>query len=225
MLYRARKKRFWMRRGFWVLIVFLIILCTLVHCFEKKAAVFGKSYLPNFAQRITTEAVSGAVERELTKLDLSYGDLVKLSRDKNGSVQSIETDSVKINIIKERITKAAQDEVVKIKHSKMKVPLGAFTGLTLLSNSGPQIPLTFCLTGSFDAHIESSFENAGINQTIHHIKLVVTSKIVTASVDYDKEIVFDTDYELAQSVIVGQIPTTYGGCYALYQPKNQNIEH
>lgn len=225
MLYRARKKRFWMRRRFWILLVFLAVFVFLVNGFEKKAAAFGKAYLPNFAQRITTEAVSDAVERQLSAMKLSYGDLVRLSRDKSGSVQSIETDSARMNLVKERVVKAAQDEIVTIKHSRMMVPLGAFTGLTLLSNSGPEIPLTFCLTGSFDARIESSFESAGLNQTIHHIKLIVTSKIVTASVDYDKEITFDTDYELAQSVIVGQIPTTYGGYYAAFQSKNQNIEH
>ena len=57
-----------------------------------------------------------------------------------------------------------------------------------------------------------------MNQTIHHIRLVVTSKIVTASVDFDREITFDTDFELAQSVIVGQIPTTYGGYYTPIKP-------
>ena len=121
-----------------------------------------------------------------------------------------------INIFKAAVTKSAQDEVAKIKHSKMEIPLGAFTGLTLLSNLGPQIPLTFCLTGNFNSRIESTFESAGINQTIHHIRLIISSHIVTASVDHSGEMTFDTDYELAQSVIVGEIPTTYGGNRLVY---------
>lgn len=222
MLYepKLRKRRF-KRRICLVLITALFIVA--VNRFEAKASVFGKSYLPNFAQRITTEAISGAVERQLDKLDPQYSDFVTVTRDGNGNVCSIETDTVKADLLKAKVVKAAQDEIVKIKHSCMKVPLGAFTGLTLLSNSGPDIPLTFCLTGSFDARIVSSFESAGMNQTLHRIRLIITSKIVTASVDYDKQITFDTDFELAQSVIVGSIPTIYGGYYTANDQKNQNI--
>ena len=95
----------------------------------------------------------------------------------------------------------------------MHIPLGAFTGLSLISNYGPKIPLSYCLTGSFSAELQSTFESAGLNQTIHHIRLVVTSHIVTASVDYKDTMTFSTDFEIAQSVIVGDIPTTYGGYY------------
>ena len=217
MLYR-RKKPLLLRKKFWIAAALTLIFIYAVHCFEHKASVFGQNYIPNFAQRITTEALCDAVEKKLSEMKLVYGDLASIKRDNSGNVKSIETDSATINRVKAEITKTAQDEIVKIKHSAIYVPLGAFTGLTLISNSGPDIKLTFCLTGSFNSRIESSFESAGMNQTIHHIRLVVTSKIVTASVDFDREITFDTDFELAQSVIVGQIPTTYGGYYTPIKP-------
>ncbi len=134
----------------------------------------------------------------------------------DGQPKSIETNSAKINMLKAEATRAAQDEITKIKHSEVLIPLGAFTGLTLISNSGPDIRLTFCMTGSFNSHLESSFESAGINQTLHHIRLVVTANIVTASVDYGDTITFDTDFEVAQTVITGEIPTIYGGTRTIY---------
>lgn len=213
-----RKKPLLLRKRFWIVLSTALILIYAIHCFEQKASVFAQSYLPNFAQRITTEAVCGAVEKRIKEMKLGYSDLALINRDDSGNVKSIETNPANINLLKAEITKTAQGELVKIKHSAMYVPLGAFTGLTLISNSGPEIKLTFCLTGSFDSKIESTFESAGLNQTIHHIKLVLTSRIVTASVDFDKEITFDTDFELAQSVIVGQIPTTYGGYYSSFKP-------
>lgn len=218
MLYK-RKKPLFMKKRFWIIISVIMVLSYAVYCFEQKAAAFGKSYLPNFAQRITTEALCDAVGKKLKEINLGYDDLASIKYDDEGNVRSIETNSANINLIKAEITKTAQDEIVKIRHSAMYVPLGAFTGLTLISNRGPEIKLTFCLTGSFESRVESSFESAGINQTVHHIRLIVTSKIVTASVDYDREITFDTDFELAQSVIAGQIPTTYGGYCAPIEPK------
>ena len=119
-------------------------------------------------------------------------------------------------MLKAQTTRAAQDELTKIKHSQIDIPLGAFTGLTLLSNAGPGIPLTYCMTGSFNSRLESVFENAGINRTIHHIRLIVTADIVTASVDYEDSISFDTDFEIAQTVIAGELPTIYGGLRSVY---------
>ena len=199
-----------------LIISFSMMIVFAVKAFEDKASQFSRDYIVNFAGQITTDALSDAVKNTLNDLDFDYNDFAMVQYGSDGKVKSVETNSKNINIFKASVTKSAQDEVAKIKRSEMKIPLGAFTGLTLLSNAGPEIPLTFCLTGNFDSRIESSFESAGINQTIHHIKLVITSHIVTGSVDHQGEMTFDTDFELAQSVIVGEIPTTYGGNHLLY---------
>ena len=70
--------------------------------------------------------------------------------------------------------------------------------------------MNFSIIGAFNCEIISTFETAGINQTVHHIKLIVTSKIMTTSLDYSGDIVFTTDFELAQTVIIGTVPNYYG---------------
>lgn len=215
MLYRKRRRpRF--RKGFVVIVLICFVFGLLIYGFEKKASVFSNSYIPSFAERCATEAINDAVTKKLGELNLSYDDLAKVVYSDDGQPKSIETNSAKINMLKAEATRAAQDEITKIKHSEVLIPLGAFTGLTLISNSGPDIRLTFCMTGSFNSHLESSFESAGINQTLHHIRLVVTANIVTASVDYGDTITFDTDFEVAQTVITGEIPTIYGGTRTIY---------
>ena len=215
MLYRKRRRlRF--RKGFVIIVLICFVFGLLIYGFEKKASVFSNSYIPSFAERCATEAINDAVTKKLGELNLSYDDLAKVVYSDDGQPKSIETNSAKINMLKAEATRAAQDEITKIKHSEVLIPLGAFTGLTLISNSGPDIRLTFCMTGSFNSHLESSFESAGINQTLHHIRLVVTANIVTASVDYGDTITFDTDFEVAQTVITGEIPTIYGGTRTIY---------
>ncbi len=218
MLYRRHKRRFnrYFIRVLCLIIFISLLLIFAVRAFEAKASQFSRDYIVNFAGQITTDALSDAVKNTLNDLAFDYNDFAEVRYSSDGKVKSVETNSKNINNFKAAVTKAAQDEVAKIKRSEMKIPLGAFTGLTLLSNAGPEIPLTFCLTGNFNSKIESSFESAGINQTIHHIKLIITSHIVTGSVDHQGEMTFDTDFELAQSVIIGEIPTTYGGNHLLY---------
>ena len=210
MLYRKRYKRRYFKKRYFLILVAVVLTVTLIHGFEAKIAVFSKSYIPSFARRSATEAINDAVMQKLAELQLDYSDLASLKYGSDGEVKAIETNACSINLLKSSVTRAAQDELSKIKHSAVKIPLGAFTGLTLIANDGPEIKLTYCMTGSFNARLESTFESAGINNTIHHIRLVVSAEIVTASVDYEDTMNFDTDFEIAQTVFTGDVPTIYG---------------
>ena len=46
--------------------------------------------------------------------------------------------------------------------------------------------------------------------------LVVEAEIVTASVDYEDTMNLETDFEIAQTVISGSLPTIYGGLRTVY---------
>ena len=210
MLYRKRYKRRYFKKRYFLILVAVVLTVTLIHGFEAKISVFSKSYIPSFARRSATEAINDAVMQKLAELQLDYSDLASLKYGSDGEVKAIETNACSINLLKSSVTRAAQDELSKIKHSAVKIPLGAFTGLTLIANDGPEIKLTYCMTGSFNARLESTFESAGINNTIHHIRLVVSAEIVTASVDYEDTMNFDTDFEIAQTVFTGDVPTIYG---------------
>ena len=207
-----RKSRCIRLRVILVITSVFIILVIAVKAFERKVSVFSDSYLPSLARSVTTDAVCSAVDEVLSDGGYSYGDFAHVKYSE-GKAVSIETNSAKVNEFKNKVVAAAQKEAEKIHNNVMYVPLGAFTGLSLIANHGPKIHLSYCVTGSFSANLESTFESAGINQTVHHIKLIVTSEIVTASVDYRDTMTFTTDFEIAQSVIVGNAPTTYGGYF------------
>lgn len=215
-MFYIRQIRAYPRRGrIAPLISFLVaVAITLtVKGFEGQISNFSADYLPSFAKQSACEAINSAVTEKLEELGYSYSDLVIVRYGSAGDVRAIETDSRKINLLKSAVTTCAQSELASIRHSMMKIPLGAFTGFSLISNMGPEIPLTYCVTGSVNSRIESSFESAGVNRTLHHIRLIISGTLVTASVDYSGSINYETDFELAQSVIAGDIPTVYGGLH------------
>lgn len=215
MLYhRRRKSKFKLLRRI-LLSTFLILLALVVFC-EVHLSDFRPEYIRIQAEILSVNSVCDAVNSTLDKLGYKYFDIAKIVYSDDGNVQAIETDSIKINKIKSEITKSVQQEIAKVYDNEIKIPLGAFTNVTVLSNWGPCIPLSFNLTGSFSSEIISTFEQAGLNQTVHHIKLMLTSKIMTTSLDYSGNITFTTDFEIAQSVIVGEIPNTYGSLYRTY---------
>ena len=216
MLYRKRYKRWRFKKRYFIILVTVVLIGYCIHGFESKISTFSKSYVPSFARRSATEAINDAVLQKLDELGLSYADLATLKYSSSGDVKAIETNSATINQLKATVTRVAQDELTKIKHSAIKIPLGAFTGLSLIANYGPDIKLTYCMTGSFNSRLESVFESAGINNTIHHIRLIVSAEIVTASVDYEDTMSFETDFEIAQTVFTGDVPTIYGRNSSVY---------
>lgn len=215
MLYKKRRtvKHKKLKKAIFLTITFFTAL--IVFC-EVHLSDFRPEYIRIQAEILSVNSVCDAVNSTLSKYNYSYDDIVKLSYSDDGSVQAITTDSFKINKLKTEITKTVQKEIAKVYDNQVDIPIGSFTNITVLSNWGPCIPVTFNLTGSFSSEIVSTFEHAGINQTVHHIRLMLTSKIMTTSLDYSGKMTFTTDFEIAQSVIVGDIPSAYGTLYRTY---------
>ena len=216
MLYRKRRKRRFVLLKKILLTIILLTIGVTVFC-EVHLSDFRPEYIRIQAEILSVNSVCDAVNDTIDKLNYSYSDIAKVNSDKNGRVQSIETDSFKINRLKSDITKAVQNEIAKVYDNEIEIPIGAFTNVTILSNVGPCVPVNFNLTGSFSSEVVSTFEQAGLYQTVHHIRLLLTSKIMTTSLDYSGNITFTTDFEIAQSVIVGEIPSAYGSLLQNYK--------
>ena len=209
MLFYKRKKIKFKKLKCILLSFAALIIATVIFC-EQQLAEFKCEYIRIQAEIISVNSVCEAVNNSLKKFNYKYEDIANVKCSKDGTVQAITTDSVKINELKADIMLSVQQEIAKIYDVEIDIPLGAFTDITVLSNYGPPINVSFNLTGSFSSEIVSTFESAGINQTIHHIRLILTSKIMTTSLDYSGNMTFSTDFEIAQNIIVGVTPQYCG---------------
>lgn len=212
MLFYKRKKIKFKKLKCILLSFAVLIIATVIFC-EQQLAEFKCEYIRIQAEIISVNSVCEAVNNSLKKFNYEYEDIANVKCSKDGTVQAITTDSVKINELKADIMLSVQQEIAKIYDVEIDIPLGAFTDITVLSNYGPPINVSFNLTGSFSSEIVSTFESAGINQTIHHIRLILTSKIMTTSLDYSGNMTFSTDFEIAQNIIVGVTPQYCGNWY------------
>jgi len=212
LLFYKRKKIKFKRLKCILLSFAALIIATVIFC-EQQLAEFKCEYIRIQAEIISVNSVCEAVNNSLKKFNYKYEDIANVKCSKDGAVQAITTDSVKINELKADIMLSVQQEIAKIYDVEIDIPLGAFTDITVLSNYGPPINVSFNLTGSFSSEIVSTFESAGINQTIHHIRLILTSKIMTTSLDYSGNMTFSTDFEIAQNIIVGVTPQYCGNWY------------
>lgn len=191
-------------------IIIIITLClALVVLFEAQAIPFTRKCVKKQSKAISAKIISESIEKIQNKIGYTYSDLAQIKYNNDGKISTISENSVFVNKLKSRVTREIQKQLDKEKLYSFKLPLGSFTDITMLSTLGPDIEISFILTGSVNCKLKSTFESGGVNQTIHHIKMIVTADIITISPEYSEEHRFTTDYEIAQTVIVGETPTTF----------------
>lgn len=207
---RVKKKKSKLRRKIRkISLVFLSLFIGIIVFFEYQAVPFQEKYVRTQARIISNNAITEAVNDVINRYNFSYKDISVINYNSEGKVTSIETNSKNINILKAELNKAVQKKIETVTDADVSVHIGAFTELSLLSNFGPKVTFDFTFVGSFNSDIVSTFESAGLNQTVHHIKFIVNATLITLSPDYSDGIEYTTDFEIAQSVIAGDIPGTY----------------
>ena len=163
--------------------------------------------MQTLSERSVTEAVDGFLCE-----NAGAGEKMSEITYDNGAVAAISTDSAYINSVKTYITTHAQENIDRLSRSQgAKTRLGNFTGLVFLSEFGPEITFPVDSTQTVSCEFQSSFESAGINQTVHHIIITVTVDLLIYSPFRISETVStESSFEIAQTVIVGSVPSYSG---------------
>ncbi|MCL1882087.1 MAG: sporulation protein YunB [Oscillospiraceae bacterium] len=158
-------------------------------------------------QMIAVRLINNAVSEELERA--AYSSLITLTRDNNGNVVSIESDMASINRLKARIAELINAELSTIEDSTLKIPIGTISGFNLLYGRGVAIPVRLMPRGSATIDLISKFSESGINQTLHQIVLSVSTDIAAIVPGYTTSINIETQFIVAQTVIIGYVPESY----------------
>ena len=198
-----------LRRVLCVILAFAVLSVTY---FEIAVRVMLTGVIRAQMRAAAEAAVNGAVSDFLSGEPDAGARLASLQFTEGGTAAAITTDSAYINRVKTEVSRRAQENIDRSSEEEgVSVPLGSFTGLAFLSELGPRISLRVKSRSAVCCSFNSTFESAGINQTLHHITLNVKTDVAV----YDPFRIYEgisisSDFEIAQTVIVGSVPT-YGG--------------
>ena len=161
---------------------------------------------------VAESAVDAAVAGYLSAYPGVGETLCAVQRSESGAVTSVTTDPSAVNLAKTAISEDARRRIGSaVSGQGLSVPAGSFTGLVCLSSVGPPVSLPVDCKENLVCHFKSEFTSAGLNQTLHHITMTAeVSLTVYNPYRIRREIRVSSDYEIAQTVIVGAVPA-YGG--------------
>lgn len=171
-----------------------------------------ETYGNNQAITSATLAINHAVESVLSNLSVDYGDLAAVTKDNEGKILSVETDTGNMNILKSAVSKAVLEQLEQQKVQKIDIPLGSLVG-GLLTGRGPNITIKVPMNSTVETSYKNLFESAGINQTRHEITLEVKVIIYTVIQGESTATEVDTGFTIADSIIVGEVPNWMVGRY------------
>lgn len=210
---RRQGGRVWRRRRRWSR--WAVLLAAVVLSFvwvESRLAPAAETLAYYEGKAMIQQIISQQVQQELERTEdgaSPYAGMVRLTRNQEGQVTSLELDALAANRFQSRVTSAVLGELGRMGEQRVSVPLGAVLGSHLFYRLGPPVPLVLEPSGYVESRFENRFSEAGINQTLHQVVLVVQTHITAVLPGQQASAQVESEFILAQTVIAGPVPQFY----------------
>lgn len=172
---------------------------------RPQLVALAQAKLRNQLTQIANRSVTDALARQA----LTYSDMVIPQAGQEDGISIVSTDTVRLNLLRTAVLEDIVSQAESLDSHCLGVPLGALTGLDLLSGSGPSLPVQILSVSSADGAYRNDFISAGINQTLHRVMLDVT---ITAEVLLPGGVVettVSTPVCVVETIIIGKVPQAY----------------
>jgi len=189
-----------------IIIVIICIVSLVIIDIRVKATLLELAQTK--AELRTVEIINQAVYEKVVR-ETEYQDIVYIHKDDQGKIVMLQANTVILNQLMTRTTKAILQGFKSGEAEQIGIPLGQITGITLLSASGPTLKVNVIPANQIYVSVGDKFEQAGINQTRHRIYMQVKTRIKIAVPFMDKDLSVVSTIPLAETIIVGDVPQTY----------------
>ncbi len=209
----AAKMRKNFRRVYFIALSIALVIFTifslLLYYLERRVMPRGAEVLHSYAETNMFEILNSTINEIIEKYGINYTDLVDISYTETGTIAAINVDYVLANKIKSEVSMIISQKLSDQDEIPVYVPLGAFTNNMYMMGKGPRIKFILVQRGCVQADFEHSFESAGINQTMHTLKIVLDADVALMIPFYNTHTRMKTSAILAQTVINGECPYQY----------------
>lgn len=164
----------------------------------------------------TSDLTNDAIAKQIDEGIIQYDRIVYFEKDLDGRITALKTNMSEVNRLKTDILNLINDEILALDTSDIGIPLGSLFLPELFSGKGPSIPVRILSIRNSDASFASSFSQAGINQTLHQLTMVVSVDVAVLVLGQTSSFTVNSEVVVAETVIVGDVPSTFlqtGGNY------------
>lgn len=191
---------------FLAVLLFVLIGATLYLNFVVNPVIIATSSAK--VRSLSQRAVESVVWQVISN-NIVYDSLINIIRDETGKIVTISSNSATINMLALELTDKAQNALSRMGATGVDIPIGSFSGMPIFTGRGPTINIKMLPIGTIYCKFNSTFTEAGINQTNHRIYLKVFSSVSVILPTANQVVETQTELMISESIIVGEIPDTY----------------
>ena len=199
----------WLRSLIRSCVVFFVLLLAVFMLLRDRYDRVIRSLAETQITNTTSDLTNDAIARQMSEGDIRYDRIVYFEKDLDGRITALKTNMSEINRLKTDILNIINDEILALDTMDLGIPLGSLILPQFFSGKGPQIPVRILSIRNSDAAFSSNFSQAGINQTIHQLTMVVSIDVAMLVLGKTGSFTVTSEVVVAETVIVGEVPQTF----------------
>lgn len=200
-------RRFFRRLTRFVIIV-LVLSVLLLGAFRSRYHETIRSLAYTQVSNTTSDLINDAIDRQIAIGDIQYDRIVYFEKDLNGRITALKTNMSEVNRLKTAILNIINDEILALSTSDLGIAVGSLILPEFLSGKGPEIPIEILSIRNSDAAFVSDFSEAGINQTLHKLSMIINIDVSVLVLGRAESFTISSQVVVAETIIVGQVPET-----------------
>ena len=193
------------QRCLMALILLLAVFLLLRDQYDRVIQSLAETQITNTTSDLTNDAIA----RQISEGDIRYDRIVYFEKDLEGRITALKTNMSEVNRLKTDILNIINDEILALDTMDLGIPLGSLILPQFFSGKGPQIPVHILSIRNSDAIFASNFSQAGINQTLHQLTMVVSIDVAMLVLAKTSSFTVTSEVVVAETVIVGEVPQTF----------------
>ena len=158
---------------------------------------------------VTSDLINDAIARQIETGEIAYDRMVYFEKDLDGRITALKTNMSLVNRLKTDTLNRINDEILALDSDHIGIPMGSLILPELLAGKGPRINIRVLSIRNSEADFESRFSEAGINQTLHQLTMVVRVDVAVLVLGKTETFTVQSEVVVAETVIVGTVPETY----------------
>ena len=214
--------RWKLRRYCFRLLLFVVVICIFYGVFRYKYADVIRGLAETQVRNTTSDLINDAIDQQIENNNIQYDRMVYFEKDLDGRITALKTNMSEVNRLKTDILNLINDEILAVDTADLGVPLGSLILPELFSGKGPEIPVKILSIRNSDASFTSSFSEAGINQTLQQINMLVSVDVAVLVLGQTNYFTVTSKVVVAETIIVGGVPETYLNAGGNYGSKTEN---
>lgn len=190
------------------LLIFAVLLAAAALFVRAKLRPYIASLAEMEGRRLGSAAINSAVVEVFGREKPVYGDVVSVGYAADGRAVSLHADTARLNELRIAVGDAVSAALAETPEASVRISLGSLLG-ELFSGRGFSIAVKLDSISTVDVDFSSEFVSAGINQTLHRVKMTVAVSFTLLAATYRVDTLSTSSFNLAETVIVGDVPQNY----------------